>query len=127
MNAFSKTLGLAALALCAVTALVAAIWPASWPSLHAGFSMAGILLMALNAFAAIGILKLRLGIEPIQLILLSMLVRLGLIVAIMLLVIMLVKDEPALYSFVFSALAGYVVFQAFEIRHIVRNPGLLAK
>jgi hypothetical protein len=123
LNAFSKTLGLAAFALCAAAVLVAAFWP----SLHAGFSTAGILLMAANAFAAVGILKLRLGIEPIQLILISMFLRLALVAGIMLLVIALVAHGPALYSFVFSAMAGYIVFQAFEIRHIVRNPGLLAK
>ncbi len=123
MNAFTKTLGLAAFALCAGTLLLATFWP----SLHAGFSAAGILLMAANAFAAVGILKLRLGIEPIQLIMLSMFARLSFLAIVMLVVIRLVTHGPALYSFVFSAMAGYVVFQAFEIRHIVRNPGLLAK
>lgn len=123
MDAFTKTLGFAALALCAATVLAAAFWP----SLHAGFAAAGILLMAANAFAAVRILRLRLGMEPVQLILLSMLVRLGVLAAIMLGVIALVSHGPALYSFVFSAMAGYVVFQAFEIRYIVRNPGLLAK
>jgi hypothetical protein len=123
LNSFSRTLGFATLALCAATVLAGFFWP----SLHAGFATAGILLMAVNAFAAIRILRLRLGMEPVQLILLSMLVRLGLVAAIMLGVIALVPHGPALYSFVFSAMAGYVIFQAVEIRHVVRNPGLLAK
>lgn len=111
------------LALCSATAVLSIYWP----KLHAGFGAAGIALMAVNAFAAVAILKLRLGIDPIRLILLSMMTRLGLVAAVMLLVIQLVKHGPSLYSFVFSAMAGYVVFQAVEIRHIVRNPGLLAK
>jgi hypothetical protein len=120
---FLKTLGLATATLCAATALLAVFWPA----LHAGFGSAGVLLMAANALAAIGILRLRTGMEPVQLIMLSMLVRLGLIAAVMLAVIQFVAHGPALYSFVFSALGGYVIFQIVEIRHIIRNPGLLAK
>lgn len=123
MNAFSKTLILATLALCAAAAIGARFWPA----LDATFGMAGIALMALNAFAAIGILRLRTGVEPVHMILLSMLVRLVVLAGIMLLVIRLVSHGPSLYSFIFSAMAGYVIFQALEIRYIVRNPGLLAK
>jgi hypothetical protein len=127
LNAFSKTLGLATVALCVAMFLLATLWPASWAPLHAGFAASGILLMAFNAFVAIGILRLRTGMEPVQLIMLSMLVRLGLIAAVMLAVIQFVAHGPALYSFVFSALGGYVIFQIVEIRHIIRNPGLLAK
>jgi hypothetical protein len=123
VHEFNKNLGLATLALCLGTALLSYFWPA----LHAGFGAAGIVLMALNTFAAIAILRMRLGIDPIRLILLSMLTRLGLVAATMLLVIQLVSHGPAVYSFVFSAMAGFVVFQAVELRHIVRNPGLLAK
>jgi hypothetical protein len=83
--------------------------------------------MAVNAFAAIAILKLRLGIDPIRLIMMSMMARLGMVTAAMLLVIAIVDRGPALYSFVFSAMAGFVVFQAVEVRHIVRNPGLIAQ
>lgn len=123
MNAFNKTLGLATLALCSGTAVLSYLWP----SLHVGFGVAGIALMALNAFAAIAILKLRLGIEPIRLVMMSMLARMGVVAAAMLLVIALVDRGPALYSFVFSAMVGFVVFQAVEVRHIVRNPGLIAQ
>ncbi len=56
-----------------------------------------------------------------------MIARLGLVAGIMLLVIRLTDSGAALYSFVFSAMAAYVVFQAVEIRHLLRNPGLLAK
>lgn len=123
MNDFNKTLGLATLALCLGTAVLSYFWP----TLHAGFGVAGIALMALNAFAAIAILKLRVSIEPVRLVMLSMLARLGIVTAVMLAMIQFVAHGPALYSFVFSALAGFVVFQAVEVRHVVRNPGLLAK
>lgn len=123
MNDFNKTLGLATLALCFGAAVLSYFWPA----LHAGFGVAGIALMAANAFAAIAILKLRLGIEPVRLVMLSMLARLGIVTAVMLAMIQFVAHGPALYSFVFSALAGFVVFQVVEVRHVVRNPGLLAK
>jgi hypothetical protein len=123
LNDFNKTLGLATAALCLGTALLSYFWP----TLHTGFGVAGIALMAVNAFAAVAILKLRLGIDPIRLIMLSMLARLGLVAAAMLVVIQLVEHGPSLYSFVFSAMAGFVVFQAVEFRYIVRNPGFLAK
>lgn len=123
MHNFNKTLGFATAALCFGTALLSYFWPV----LHAGFGVAGIVLMALNAFAAIAILKLKLGIDPIRLMLMSMLARMGMVTAAMLLVIALVDRGPALYSFVFSAMAGFVVFQAVEVRHIVRNPGLIAQ
>jgi hypothetical protein len=122
LNNFTKTLGLVTLALCFGTALLSYFWPA----LHAGFGAAGIGLMAVNAFAAVALLKLRRSIEPIRLVLLSMLARLSVVAAVMLLMIQIVPHGPSLYSFVFSAMAGFVVFQALEIRHLVRNPGLLA-
>lgn len=120
---FAKTLGLAALALCAGLAVVAAFWAALRPAAAA----AGVLLMALNALAAVGVLKLPFRNDPVQRIFVSMLVRLLLVSGIMLLVIRLAEPGPALYSFVFSALGAYGVFQAVEIRHLMRNPGVLAK
>lgn len=123
MNAFNKTLGLATLALCSGTAVLSQLWP----SLHVGFGLGGIALMAVNAYAAIAILNLRLGVDPIRLIMISMLARLGVVTAVMLAVIAFVDRGAGLYSFVFSAMAGFVVFQAVEVRHIVRNPGLIAQ
>lgn len=111
------------MALCAGTVILSYFWPV----LHVGFGVAGIALMAANAFAAIAILNLRLGIEPIRLILTSMVARLGVVAAAILLVIAILDRGPALYSFVFSAMAGFVVFQAVEVRHIIRNPGLIAQ
>jgi hypothetical protein len=119
---FAKTLGLSTLALCAVAILVA-----FWTGLNAVASVAGVLLMALNALAAVGVLKLPFRNDPVQRIFLSMLARLTLVAGIMLLVILLVDAGPALYSFVFSALGAYVVFQAVEIRHLMRNPEVFAK
>lgn len=127
MNAFSKTLGLATLALCVLAVLTAALWPPSWPAYHAGFGIAGVLLMAANTYAAIAILKLRTAMEPVQLIMLSMLIRLGIVAAVMLAFIQFLSHGPALYTFVFSAMFGFLVFQAVEIRHIIRHPELLAK
>ena len=122
MNAFLKTLGLATLALFAASALLSVFWS----SLNLISGWAGFLLMALNAFAAVALLRLRRYIEPTRLIMTSMLVRTLLMVAVMLVVILTVSHGPALYSFIFSAMAGYVVYQAVEIRHIMRTPGLLA-
>lgn len=82
--------------------------------------------MAVNTYAAVALLRLRRVIDPIRLILTSMLVRSLVMVAVMLLVIQTVSHGPALYSFIFSAMAGYVVYQAVEIRHILRTPELLA-
>jgi hypothetical protein len=56
-----------------------------------------------------------------------MLLRLVLVSAVMFCVIRLVEAGPALYSFVFSALGAYVVFQAVEVRHLMRNPEVFAK
>jgi hypothetical protein len=123
LNAFNKNLGLTALALLAVTAAIAVFWPA----LNIWAGGAGVLLMALNAWAAVGVLRLRTGLEPVKLILLSMLTRLSLVLVVMLIVISAVNHGPTLYSFVFSAMAGYVVFQALEIHHVVRHPELLTR
>jgi hypothetical protein len=120
---FAKTLGLSTLALCAGLAVVASFWDALRPVAAAG----GVLLMALNAFAALAALKLPFRNDPVQRIFVSMLARLALVAAVMLLVIRLIEAGPALYSFVFSSMAAYVVFQVVEIRHIMRNPALLSK
>ena len=122
LNVFLKTLGLATLALFAASALLSVFWPA----LHLFSVWMGFLLMAVNAYAAIALLRLRRYVEPTRLILTSMLVRTLLMVAVMLVVIQTVSRGPAMYSFIFSAMAGYVVYQAVEIRHIIRTPGLLA-
>ena len=122
LNSFLKTLGLATLALFTASALLSVFWS----SLNLFSGWAGFLLMAVNAYAAIALLRLRRYIEPVRLIMTSMLVRTLLMVAVMLVVIQTVAHGPALYSFIFSAMAGYVVYQAVEIRHLIRTPGLLA-
>jgi hypothetical protein len=121
LNDFLKTLGLATFALFAASAILSVFWP----SLHLFSGWAGFLLMAVNTYAAVALLRLRRVIDPIRLILTSMLVRSLVVVAVMLLVIQTVSHGPALYSFIFSAMAGYVVYQAVEIRHIMRTPELL--
>ncbi len=121
LNSFLKTLGLATLALFAASALLSVFWS----SLNLFSGWAGFILMGVNAFAAIALLRLRRYIEPTRLILTSMLVRFLIVVAVMLVVIQTVTHGPALYSFIFSAMAGFVVYQAVEIRHIMRTPELL--
>lgn len=121
MNAFNKLIGLTFFALVAVTAVIAAFWP----TLNVYSAAGGMLLMALNAWAAVAVLRLRTGLEPIKLILLSALTRLSLLAFVMLGVIAVLGHGPALYSFVFSAMAGFVVFQALEAHHVVRHPELL--
>ena len=96
-----------------------------WPTLSLGAGIAGLLLMAANTYAAVALLRLRKYMEPIRLILTSMLVRSLLMVTVMLFVIQLVSHGPVLYSFIFSAMAGFVVYQAVEIRHILRTPEIL--
>lgn len=123
MNAFSKSLSVAALALLGASGVLAFFWP----SLHLVYGWSGVLLMALNAWAAIAVLRLRHRMEPTKLILTSMLTRMFAVVAIMLTVILLTSQADRLYSFVFCAMAGFVVFQALEIRHILRNPELVAQ
>jgi hypothetical protein len=119
---FSKSLAIATVALCAAVLLVSA-----WAPVEPAWAVAGVLLMALNTLGALGVLRLRLGVEPIHMILVSMLARLVIVAGVMLVVIRLVSHTPSLYSFVFSALGSYLVFQAVEIRHVLRNPGMLAK
>jgi hypothetical protein len=123
LNAFSKSLTVATLLLLGVSGVLAFFWP----SLHLVYGWAGFLLMALNAWAAIAILRLRDRVEPTKLILTSMLTRMFAVVAIMLAVIFATSQADRLYSFVFCAMAGFVVFQAIEIRHILRNPELVAQ
>ncbi len=123
MASFSKTLALATLALCAGVVALASFWNA----LHPLAAALGVLLMAANAWAAVGALKLRFGMDPVRLVLVSMLARLLAVAGVMLAVIRAVEAGPALYSFVFAAMAAYAVFQAVEIRHVVRHPELLAR
>lgn len=123
MNAFLKSLGLTTLALFGASAVLAVFWPA----LHLFFAWAGLALMALNTVAAVWVLRLRTRMEPVRLIFISMVARLLFLAAVMLLVIRLAGHGPALYSFVFTGMAGYFVYQAIEIRHVLRNPELMAK
>lgn len=123
MNDYLKALGLATAVLFVATAVASAFWS----PLRTVPALGGILLMGLNAWAAIAILRLPTGIEPIRLILTSMLARLGVVAAVMLLVISVTTHGPVLYSFIFAAMASYLVYQAVEIRHVLRHPELLAR
>ena len=77
--------------------------------------------MALNALAAVLILKLP-GRDRIRTPLLSMTMRLIFLGGIMLLGMLTLKlTQSEALSFVFSAMAGYIVFQALEIRYLVNG------
>jgi len=123
LNAFSKSLSVATLILLGATGILAFYWS----SLHLVYGWAGVLLMAVNAYAAIAVLRLRAHVEPTKLILSSMVIRMFAVMAVMLAVIALTSQVDRLYSFVFCALAGFVVYQALEIRHILRHPELVAQ
>jgi hypothetical protein len=48
--------------------------------------------------------------------------------AVMVAAILILKPEPAsTYSFLFAALAGYLVFQVTEIRHVIRHPEMMRR
>jgi hypothetical protein len=105
---YLKALGFATAILLVVTAVASAFWS----PLRAFPAVGGILLMGANAWAAIAILRLPVGIEPLRLVMTSMLIRLGVVAAVMLVVIAAVTRGP---------------IQAVEIRHVLRHPELLAR
>jgi hypothetical protein len=66
--------------------------------------------------------------EPVRVILLSMAARLPATGVVMVAAILILKPEPAsTYSFLFAALAGYLVFQVTEIRHVIRHPEMMRR
>ncbi len=103
--------------LCLVAALCSHLLPAY--RLAPGFAALG--LMAINALAAVGVLHLHLGWEPVRVILASMAARLLALGALLAVAAAVFHPERAqALSFVFSAMAAYVAFQILEIRHVSR-------
>ena len=91
------------------------------PNYHLSPALAGLTLMALNALAAVAILHLPGQKDPIRTTVTSLTTRLLALGAIMLAGMQFLKPTQAeAFSFVFTAMAGYVAFQALEIRHFIR-------
>ena len=90
------------------------------PNYHLTPALAGLGLMALNALAAVSILHLPGKKDLIRTSMTSMVVRLLALGAIMLAGMQFFKPAQAeAFSFVFTAMAGYVAFQALEIHHFI--------
>lgn len=117
MKAFIKSL----LVISSFLGVVAAGLSRLLPNYHLTPALAGLGLMALNALAAVLILNLP-GRDGIRTPILSMAMRLFFLGGIMLLGMLTLKlTQSEALSFVFSAMAGYIVFQALEIRCLVRE------
>ena len=90
------------------------------PDYHFPQALAGLALMALNTLAAVIILSFPGG-NPVRTALISMLTRLMAMGGIMLTGMRVLKPtQPEAFSFVFTAMAGFIAFQTLEIRHLVR-------
>lgn len=88
---------------------------------HLSPALAGLILMTLNALSAVAILHLPGQRDLIRTSLTSMVTRLLTLGAIMLAGMQFLKPTQAeAFSFVFTAMAGFVAFQVLEIRHFIR-------
>ena len=124
MTAFIKPL----LLIFAILGLVAVGISRVLPNYHLSPALAGLTLMALNALAAVAILHLPGKKDLIRTSMTSMVTRLLAMGAIMLAGMQFLKPTQAeAFSFVFTAMAGYVAFQALEIRHFIRLQAQWAK
>lgn len=89
---------------------------------HLSHGLAGLVLMGLNAFAAVAFLQFVGKTNFIRTSLLSMVARLFTLAIIMVVALRVFKPTQAeAFSFVFTAMAGYVFFQTLEIRHFIRQ------
>lgn len=92
------------------------------PHYHLSHGLAGLILMGLNALCAVAFLHFLGKADFIRLSLLSMMARLFTLAIIMIVALRVFKPtQPEAFSFVFTAMAGYVVFQALEIRYFMRQ------
>ena len=118
MTAFIKSLLAGFVLLGAAAAGIARLLPIY----HLPHGLAGLFLMALNAAAAVAILHFLGKRNFIQLSLISLVTRLFSLAIIMVFALRTLKPtQPEAFSFVFSAMAGYIVFQALEIRYFIRQ------
>ncbi len=119
MTAFIKSLAVG----FAILGFAAAGLSKLLPDYHLPEAMAGLGLMALNALAAMIILNLP-GRHPVRTSMLSMAIRLTALGGIMLVGMRMLKPtQPEAFSFVFTAMAGYIAFQTLEIRHVMHLQG----
>ena len=97
------------------------------PGYHLTPALVALGLMALNALAAIAVLHLP-GRDPIRTPLISMTARLIFLGGIMLAGMKILRpSQPEAFSFVFTAMAGFIAFQALEIRHVMNLQGRAAR
>jgi hypothetical protein len=116
MAAFIKSLA-AGFALLGFTVLALSIFI---PQYRFPQALAGLALMALNALAAVAFLGIS-GNHPVRTVMVSMASRLLALGAVMLACLRILKPAQAeAFSFATTALAGYLAFQALEIRHVLR-------
>ena len=121
MTTFIKSLLIGFVLLGAVAAGVSRMLPLY----HLSHGIAGLFLMALNATAAVLLLHFLGKRNFIQVSLISMVARLLSLALIMVAALRIFRPtQPEAFSFVFSAMAGYIVFQALEIRYFVRQGAL---
>jgi hypothetical protein len=85
-----------------------------------------ILLMGMNAIGAVGPLHWWRNQNPIRTYMLSLLIRMVAIGAFTIALVLQSGFSAAdAFSFVFTAMAGFVVFTSFEIHHLVRHQDIL--
>ncbi len=121
---FTKSL----LASLAVLGILAFLCAKLIPSYRLVPGVAGLCLMALNAFAAIAVLHMPGQRDILRTSITSMATRLLALAAIMIAAMQIFKPtQPEAFSFVFTAMAGYVAFQTLEIRHFIRLQSRWAK
>lgn len=108
--------------------LLGASWAAS--QIITDFSIApsifGWALMAGNTYLAVAMLHRFQTREPLQVYLLSMAGRLVLVGAVVLAWNFMAQPSAAeAYSFLFSAMIGFIVFQALEVKHLIKHQAAL--
>ena len=92
------------------------------PHYHLWQGLAGLILMALNALAAVAFLHFLGKTDFIRMSLLSMVARLFTLAILLVIALRAFKPtQSEAFSFVFTAMAGYIVFQAVEIRYFMRQ------
>jgi hypothetical protein len=82
--------------------------------------------MGINTYSAVAMLHRFKTQEPLQIYLLSMAGRLVLVGAVVLAWNFLAKPTaPEAYSFLFSAMIGFISLQALEMKHLIKNQATL--
>jgi hypothetical protein len=89
-------------------------------------ALIAIAIMALNALGAVGPLHWLRNQNPIRVYMLSLLVRMAAIGGFTIILVLQSRFSASdAFSFVFTAMAGFVIFTIFEIRHLIRHQHVL--